>query len=415
MVMTSLTNKKSLYSLFAATLIFSLILASVGNNLAANAVTLPTEKIPGPVIPQTPEFSNNERQQLMTDAMNVPGIKAWSDKWQYNYIDFVGTTEPTPRWERAILHLYLPANAESPKTCDIGWESIVEFNLNTHKITNSYYPTQSTECHKGVVKLGDPEQQSIESNLFIPTASAIATRNSFSAATMEDVLNTGNSIQGVIAEILTPSYNGQFSHMDGFVGQLANLRLSATPGQNYLQSGWIIASAGCTSSCGDLVQPNSKVLVWADSSVSPFNSDAHVFGWPSPPTWVNGQTLTAEVLCIGGTNYKVQAAYGTTLLAHTSNVPCTNKAQGSEITNSVFFENGNTVSSANWKNDITSTVRATNTSEKLNGSWSQWQNSKDKDQTCTGSRIDPSTVMTGNVKLGGTATWSNLGNMPVGC
>jgi len=184
---------------------------------------------------------------------------------------------------------------------------------------------------------------------------------------------------------------------------------------NYLQSGWVIAKAGCTGSCGDLVLPNTKVLIWADSSVSPFNVDAHVFGYPSPPSWVNGQTVTAEVLCNGGSNYKIQAVYGANLLVHNSNVACTQKAYGSEIANSVFFENGNTVNSSNWSGDITGTVNGNVASEKLNGSWTQWQASKDKDKSCTGTVTDPSVVMTGNIKLGGTATWSTLSSTPKGC
>lgn len=130
---------------------------------------------------------------------------------------------------------------------------------------------------------------------------------------------------------------------------------------------------------------------------------------------MNGQTDTAEVICSAGSNYKVQAAYGAQLFVHNSAVPCTTKQQGSEISNSVFFENSNTVASSNWSGDITSTVRGNNASELLNGVWKQWQTSSDKDKTCTGTVINPSTVMTGNIKLGGTATWSSLSNMPRAC
>lgn len=409
-------NRNVAYSIFATIAALALVMSTVEGSMSSNAALAVTaETIPGPVFPPTPEFTATEMQSFMAKSMSVPGIKAWSDKWQIGYTDFSGTTSPVPRWEQMILHLYLPPNVSAPNACDIGWESIVVFDLTTRQIVHSFSPDISTACHRGVVKLGDPsENEKIETGIF-PAAEAAPLHNGYAVATQEDVLNTSNSIQGSIADILTPAFNGQYNHMDQYVGQLVNLRFSSTPGVNYAQSGWVIAKSGCTTSCGDLVLPNSKVLVWADSSVSPSNSDAHVFGYPTPQTWVNGQTETAEVLCNGGTNYKIQAAYGTNLYQHSTNIACTQKAQGNEIANSVFFENANAAAFNTWPSDITSTVRATNTSEKLNGSWAQWQNSKDKDQTCIPTIRDPSTVMTGNVKLGGTATWSTLSNMPPGC
>lgn len=201
------------------------------------------------------------------------------------------------------------------------------------------------------------------------------------------------------------------------MGQLVNERFSPTPTVNYLQSGWVIAGPNvCPSGCsGDQVPINSKKLVWGDSSVSPFNNNAHVFGYPNQvPAWVSGQTMTAEILCNGGSFYKEQMVYGSSLLAHTSAVTCTTKAYGNEITNSVFLENGNTGASNAWSSDITSTVQAKNASEKLNGVWTGWQSAADEDQPCSGPPINPSASMTGFLN-GGTVTWNQLNNVIPGC
>lgn len=418
--MTTKNSKKILYTTLTSMAILALMTASISGTFInqAKAISVdatPIEKIPGPYVPPTPDYTSAQLDLIKSDAMKISGISSWSNNWKVNYVDFVGTTLPTPKWQKMMVHLYTAPTDTARKSCDIGWDAIVVVDLDTNKIVDSVYPTDITECHRAVVKLGDPDvnDQKVTASI-IPAAEAIASVNGYSAATMDDILTGTNSIQGSIADIKTPTFSGTYTHMDGFVGQLVNLRMSPTAGVNYLQSGWVIAKAGCTVSCGDLVLPNTKVLVWGDSSVSPFNSDAHVFGYPSPPAWVNGQTVTAEVLCNGGTNYKIQAVYGANLLVHNTNVACTQKAYGSEIANSVFFENGNTVNSSNWSVDITSTVNGSNASEKLNGSWTQWQASSDKDKSCTGT-VTTSAVMTGNIKLNGAATWSTLSSTPKGC
>jgi hypothetical protein len=411
-------TKNILYTTITTIAVLALLTSPLDAGIQSHMAQATTQQIPGPSIPSTPEFTQDQMNMFMANALNVSGIKTWSDKWQFGWTDFTGTTTPVAKWTHMQLHLTLPPNVTAPKVCDIGWDAVVDIDLSTGKITAADFPTMATQCHRAGVILQDPEvakQNAIPS--YIPTAAATLVLHGYSAATQDDILNLSNSLQGSIADVLTPTFSGTYSHLNGYVGQLVNERFSSTPGANYLQAGWVIAgSGGCSSSCGDLVTTNSKVIVWADSSVSPNNNAAHVFGYPSQiPAWVNGQTETAEVLCNGGSNYKEQIVYGSSLLAHVSNVACTSSAQGSEITNSVFFENGNTGSSSTWSGDITSTVQAKNANEKLNGSWNTWQSSSDKDLTCQPAVVNPSTAMTGNIKLSGTATWSTLSNVPPAC
>ncbi len=372
-----------------------------------------------PRFPPSPTFTPTEIQTFMANATNAPGIKAWSDKWQFNYMDFSGTSVPSPKWEYMILHLYLPSNVPAPVACDIGWEAIVTFDLATRHIVSSYYPTVlANHCHATVV-LGDPESitqvDTSPANNLLPAAYAIATNPAFSVATQDDVLT--NSLYGTLAYITTPSYNGIYSHMDGYVGQLVNARFSPTPGANYAQAGWVIASAGCTVNCGDQVQANSKVVVWADSSVSPFTNAAHVVDYPNTWAWVNDQTELGEILCNGGSNYIIAIGYGGKIFNHTTGVACGTTQQGSEISNSVFFENWNTVASSNWAGDITGAVKAW-TAEELRNSqsvWSYWLSSNNKDKLCNSSTPVASNAMTGNIQNNGVVNWTPLSNIPAGC
>lgn len=284
------STRKILYSIVATIPALALITPVVETSLRSNsAEAVPAQDLPtppGPVFPPVPEHTAPEKDALVAKAMTIPGIKAWSDKWQYNYVDFSGTSIPIPKWETRILHLYLPPDVSAPQACDIGWEAIVVFDLATGEITHSDYPELTTPCHRAVVFLQDPDavpKENIESSIFLPTASAAGASHTFAAATQDDILNTNNVLKGTLADILTPAFTGQFVHMDGGVAQTVNARFSPTPGANYLQSGWVITHVGCTASCGDLVQPDTKVLIWADSSVAPNNNAAHVFGYPNPP------------------------------------------------------------------------------------------------------------------------------------
>ncbi|MDE1814245.1 MAG: hypothetical protein KGH87_02095 [Thaumarchaeota archaeon] len=416
--MTKLTEKRNIfYATITAIVIVAAIITPAETYFAPHLAQAASEQNPpGPYFPPTPEFTSSEMDKFVANAKNVPGIKAWSDKWQLGYLDFNGVSTPTPQWNQMIMHLHIPSDTSAPKACDIGWESIVVFDLATKSIVKTYAPDNSTPCHRESISFSDPDlsKDSVESNAFLPIASATVAHNGYSSATQDDILGP-NILQGTIANIYTPTFSGTYTHMSGFVAQLVNARFSPTAGQDYAQGGWIIAHYGCSTSCGDLVQANSKVITWADNSVTPFTLAPHVFGYPSPPAWTNGQVETSEVLCSGSSNYKIQASYGSNLYVHTTGVPCTGQQYGSEITNSVYVENNNTMTFTSWPSDITSAVKADSANEKLNGVWNQWQTSSDKDLTCGGSVVSPSTAMTGNIKLGGTATWGTLSNVPYAC
>src|SRR5574337_405153 len=412
-----MTRKNIFYTALAALAVFALMTSPLeANVLTHTAQAAVSENIPGPNFPPTPELQQSQKDAYMAIAMTVPGIKAWSDKWQFVTQDYVGTTVPTSQWTNMILHLHLPANVAAQKTCVNVWDALVNIDLSTNKIVASDFPSINSVCNTGLAHSIDPESNlQAEGMNLLPSAEAIGAKHSYSAAAQTDILGSGNSIQGSIVNLLTPSFSGQWSHLDGFVEQSVNERFSSTPGVNYLQTGWyIIGPAGCLASCNDSPQVDSKNIVYADSSTYG-NSFPHIFGYHgSVPAWVNGQTLTAEVLCSGSANYKEQESYGTSLLSHLSSVPCSSVAQGNEIVNSAYFENANTAASSTWSSDITSTVQATGASEKLNGVWTGWQSANDEDQDCNKNITVTNAVISGYLN-GATSTWSHLINQPVAC
>jgi len=218
--MTTKNSKKVLYATLTSMAILALMTASISGTVVnqAKAISVdvaPIEKIPGPYVPPTPDYTSTQLDLIKSDAMKISGISYWSNNWKVNYVDFVGTTLPAPKWQKMMVHLYTAPTDTARKSCDIGWDAIVVVDLDTNKIVDSVYPTDITDCHRAVVKLGDPDvnDQKVTTSL-IPVAEAIASVNGFSAATMEDILTTSNSIQGSIADIKTPTFSGTYSHMD---------------------------------------------------------------------------------------------------------------------------------------------------------------------------------------------------------
>jgi hypothetical protein len=132
--------------------------------------------------------------------------------------------------------------------------------------------------------------------------------------------------------------------------------------------------------------------------------------------WVNNQTELSEVLCNGGSNYLIAVGYGSNIFNHTTNIPCSTTQNNDTFNNSVFFENTNTVSSSTWSGDVTGTVDGFSAYEFRSSQTtaSTWLASTNTDLSCTGVPSS-STVITGNIQGGGTATWSTLSNVPVAC
>ncbi|MDE2588907.1 MAG: hypothetical protein KGL95_04505, partial [Patescibacteria group bacterium] len=413
--MTKTISKRNiLYSTLTAIVVLVLLTSTLETNMPSHmAQAISSQTVPGPAFPPDPGFTQSQMNSFISSAINVPGIKAWSDKWQYNFVDLAGTTTPVPKWQRMMLHLYLPPTVSAPKTCDMGWQAIVVFDLDTGKIVGSVYPNSTTSCFKSqpAVMMGDPAMNT--KNGVSPNT--VTLHAGFAAAGQSDILNTNNVLQGTYANIVTPSFDGTYSSLSGATSQEVNARFSPTAPQNYLQSGWMIAGPnGCTSNCFGIMPANSEHIVYADNSVSPYTLVAYEFGYPyNIPNWVNGQTETVEVYCYGGA-YQEQAAYGSNLYQHKSNVGCSAKEYGDDVTNSVFMESTNTDN--NWTSHITSTPQASSAMELLNSAWGQWQTSNNQDRTCTGGTSISSVLASGHyLKLGGTATWSYLNNMPVAC
>lgn len=178
---------------------------------------------------------------------------------------------------------------------------------------------------------------------------------------------------------------------------------------SFTQAGWVITHLSGIGGTG--INANTADLAFVDQSVYG-TFDLRNIGF----TWVNGQTELAEILCNGGSNYIIAVGYGSNIFNHTTNIPCGTTQNGNNYDNSVFFENANTVSSSTWAGDITGTVKGFSAQEFRNSPSTplNWLSSANTDLSCT-QVSSSSSVITGGIASGGTATWSTLSNVPVAC
>ncbi|MDE1765854.1 MAG: hypothetical protein KGI27_06215 [Thaumarchaeota archaeon] len=97
-------------------------------------------------------LSNDEKQELINEALNVTGIQEWSNQWQFVGMGFSGKNENGSTHWNAIVMLKLPPDAKSPYPCDTGWIAQVQINLDTKQVENAWYPTLiDHQCHGNVI------------------------------------------------------------------------------------------------------------------------------------------------------------------------------------------------------------------------------------------------------------------------
>lgn len=112
--------------------------------------------------------------------------------------------------------------------------------------------------------------------------------------------------------------------------------------------------------------------IWASSNLGKWYVEAY--------DNTNGATYTTSVS--GPSNYTMET---------------------SDHNTSVFFENGNTITT--WPNDFSGSVYATGLVQK-SGSWVNWDNDAHADDQDCGTTHADTTVISGNLKSGNTATWN---------
>jgi hypothetical protein len=382
------------------------------SNNTANAIVSDAvfeEKLP--YIPPVPETSIQD--SLIQRALNVEGVKNWSVSGWEPSIDWYGVSEPTPHWTKAIVQLKLDNGKGSPKyACSEGWVSSIEFDLESNKITKEDYPTeQKRACYKGDIVLERPSQQIQSGDLeiqsmpsFIQTADAAHT---FLLGTQQSV--STNNRYGAFAYISTPSIDNAniWTEMNQYVAHTINQDFATSPA-TFLQVGYLLTTVSGCSGCGITADDAHFAYVdegyWGDLQPRKINI-----------TYTENSNAIAYIICDAGTKIKEQLWHNGNFFTRNSSVNCGTTNTTSTTDNSVFFENANTNTSSTWSDEVETSVKAWNAKEYTSTtSYQNWSDSINKKINCSGS-ITTTTLITGNLKAAGTATWSGLSSMDAAC
>ncbi len=364
-----------------------------------------------------PKLTEREQQQIIEEALNVPELKKWSSEGGWNVVgmDFIGTVEPRPLWEEAIVYLHLPNNAGNPPIdCQQGWHAVIDISLVAGKVTDAGFPTLSShECNSDII-LQEPDKLANDS------LSPSPIRPSFIIAETDDVIS--NDIHGTAAYLNTPSYNSSiFAHMDSYTAFMLNQKWSTSPTQHMTQIGWLMTSIeGCVDCGSQYIGRNSTALAFADSSVFG-NLEAHKIPIPQ---WNNDEELFAGTWCNEDGNYTIWMQYAGKVFNHNTNISCENPDNDSKISNSIFFENWNTAGTSLWAAHILGHVEAHSaivfrgaeyrSDEGADDDIRNWEKSTNEEQDCTGSR-ELTDAIEGNLTSGKSAKWIRLSDIPSAC
>lgn len=360
-----------------------------------------------------PDLTEEEKEEIIEEAADVPGLKEWSSEgWEYAGMDFVGTGSDEVEWEQAIVYMHLPDGAgDPPEECYQGWSAAIGIDLETGEAEDSGFPTESSnECASKVI-LEDPNigEQMLEAftSIFSPKTDITP---SFVIAEADDVAE--NEVYGNTAHIKTPSYDDAiFDHMDKYVAHLLNQKWDTSPAEHMVQVGWLITAVEGCADCGEgRIPKNTAAIAFTDTSVFG-NLEARRV----PFDWQPDKDLVAETACNEDSNYVISVLYGDEVFNHNTRISCESADNDSKISNSVFFENWNTVESSEWAQDI-GAVEAHSAHGFVNSrdQLSQWSSSTNEEQRCDSSR-DSTGVISNSLSEGKIATWSELGSVPPAC
>jgi hypothetical protein len=360
-----------------------------------------------------PMLSDMEKQQMIDEVMNIPGIKTWSDNWKFVTMDFLGTYGPINSWQYAVIHLQLLPSDDAISHCDFGWEAYAKVDLATKKIVSAVYPTKdgNYECKfAGGVRASNIKPVSNWYALPSAYATTYPPYQSYAIVGQYDV--TTSNWYGNKADLVPPYYNlNIFSDMNpnSLIEQLLNANWNQANG--FTQAGWVILNFNTPIG----ISANTEDLVYVDESTY-FNDNLHNTGI----NVLSGYNETVTITCNTSTSKQqitVQYSYNNQMFHHDTTVPCSTYQSSDYGNNSVFLENYNDGPSANWSKDIVvNPITATNAKEydssQLMYSWSGYVRFDSHAQYVNPAIDDyASLVVTGGLSSGGTATWSNLNFM----
>ncbi len=387
----------------------------------ASAVSAPTG-----VQSSLPEQEVTEVQKniLIEKAVNVPGIKNWSQTgWQYNTMSFYGNTNSS-KWKTAVVYLKLPHGVgNSPVDCQQGWSAAVTIDLDTYEVKDAGFPTPSSHQCEPRVTLVDPDMIGKGSDIpsFIPTASA-------ALAYYPDILEmlqtdvTSHNVYGGWVYLKTPTINSNIfsgsSHMTDYVGNTFNQKFYTTLGggdQYFEQAGWLVTVPDACLSCGsEYIPAKSKDIVYVDKSS---------FGTAEPHkvniNYVDNSFALLEIRCgVGDTVYKIRVTHNGVAFSHLTQIACGTADNNSSRSNSMYLENANTATES-WPSDITQSQMGAYSAREYRDSTSTLSTwlamDKDEDNLCTGTITPNTPLISGSLAADGTATWINLSSMGHGC
>ncbi len=322
-------------------------------------------------------------QEYSVKALSDSSLKTLGPQWEIMSVDTVGTVEPF-EVTKVIVTARMIEHKDNIRQCEFETDVVITYDAKTGNVLEKDIPELDV-CEKPIT-LG---RQATSANLpdFIPQADASSSR---AFLTSEQGSDAGH--YGGYGKIKVPSLDESlpttiFSEMDDMIYFGYNQEING----EFFQVGWLV-----DDSIG-------KHLVFADEYTYG-NVNAHGISL----TWTNNGDATVYIQCGTADDYYIYMYHGNSWFTHDTNYDCDNTTDNT-INNSVWLENANTVSTSDWSDEITSTVKAWNMKEfETKYTVSNWNSASNTYENCP-SGSGSTTNISSTLGNGGTSVWTVSG------
>ncbi len=398
--------KKILYASLAVTAFFTLLSVNYGlaedvkittnkiNDTDQEIISYIDSELSKPSVSSSSYYIESIFQKnSITYSKETKSLYELGDNWEILSTDYVGSEEPF-NVEDIIITARLIDDPNNARQCEFGTEVRITIDVDTGKIKDTEIPTVESKCLPPIM-FGPPSENS-EIPDFIQQAHGSSDR----AFLIAGQGNSGGNYGGY-GKIKIPSFDETanpdsiYTEQDQYIGYLYNQMING----KFFQVGWTALSVDST------LGPASKYLIYVDQNTFGDYGGHKI----TDITWKNDADATVYIQCGSYDDYYIYMNHNGKWFAHDTNYDCDNVTDNNTTANSVFLENVNTVSTSEWSDEITSSVKAWNMREfNTKSSTSYWDSATNTYEHCP-SGTGLTSNISSSLELGGSSVWTVSG------
>lgn len=398
---TKITKKFPILTAFLAVAAISVI-TSIDYIMAENAETRlekiedPNQQLIAKIDAEQSRIAPTTNQLYAEKMLQEESLYDLGPNWEIVAIDYSGSVEPFETRHITVYARLLQDEANA-RQCEYVTEARIVFDAKTGNAVKKSIPAVDSKCVPPET-LG-PVQKSANIPDIIQQAVGASDRAFLIAEQGSPSGHYGGYVSMKIPTLDEDGADSIYEEMDEWISFTYNQLINT----EFFQVGWVVT----TNDDFTHLSADDKYLVYVDTY-----TDVDPIPRPIPEediTWSNNGDATVYIQCGSFDDYFIYMNHNGGWFTHDTNYDCDNTTDNSSSNNSVFMENQNTVASSEWEDEITTDVKAWSAREfETKTTTTSWDSSENAYENCpSGTGLTNS--ISGNLELGGTATWDPAG------